>query len=104
MEPGQPDWGPDSHSFALSYTSAEHRFRLHLMVNAWWQPLHFRLPPTGLADGCWHRWIDTALPSPNDIVVWAEAPPIPDHAYAVQARSVVALVVRQRGGERAAAR
>jgi isoamylase len=98
VEPGQPDWGPDSHSFALSYSSAEHRFRLQLMVNAWWQPLRFRLPPTGLADGCWHRWIDTALPSPNDIVAWTEAPPLPDHAYAVQARSVVALVVRQSGG------
>ncbi|MEB3184716.1 MAG: isoamylase, partial [Cyanobacteriota bacterium] len=47
VEPFQPDWGPDSHSLALSYTSSEHRFRMHLMVNAWWQPLHFTLPPTG---------------------------------------------------------
>ena len=94
VEPCQPDWGPDSHSLALSFTSSEHRFRLHLMVNAWWQPLRFTLPPTGLADGRWHRWIDTARPSPNDIVAWEQAPPLPDHAYAVQARSVVALVVK----------
>ncbi|MCH9713289.1 MAG: isoamylase [Cyanobacteria bacterium] len=94
VEPGQPDWGPDSHSLALSYTSAEHRFRMHVMVNAWWQPLRFTLPPTGLADGRWHRWIDTALPSPDDIATWAEVPPLPDHAYLVQPRSVVALVVR----------
>jgi isoamylase len=94
VEPSQPDWGPDSHSFALSYTSAEHRFRMHVMVNAWWQPLRFTLPPTGLADGRWHRWIDTALPSPDDIATWAEVPPLPDHAYLVQPRSVVALVVR----------
>jgi isoamylase len=98
VEPGQPDWGPDSHSFALSYTSAEHRFRMHVMVNAWWQPLRFTLPPTGLADGRWHRWIDTALPSPDDIAAWTQVPPLPDHAYQVQPRSVVALVVRAGAG------
>ncbi len=103
VEPFQPDWGPDSHSLALSYTSSEHRFRMHVMVNAWWQPLRFTLPPTGLADGRWHRWIDTALPSPDDIVAWGEAPPLPDHSYRVQARSVVVLLVRQRDVESGAA-
>ena len=98
VEPGQPDWGPDSHSFALSYTSAEHRFRMHVMVNAWWQPLRFTLPPTGLTDGLWHRWIDTALPSPDDIVAWVEASNLPELAYTLQPRSVVALVVRLSGG------
>jgi len=33
-----------------------------------------------------------ASPSPDDIVSWREAPPLPDHEYWVQARSV--LVVR----------
>jgi hypothetical protein len=46
-----------------------------VMVNAWWQPLQFALPVTGLADGRWHRWIDTALPSPSDIVAWDEVTP-----------------------------
>jgi len=64
-----------------------------VMVKAWWQPLRFTLPPTGLADGRWHRWIDTACPSPGDIVPWAVAPALPDHAYRVQARSVVVLMV-----------
>ncbi|QVL53775.1 MAG: glycogen-debranching protein [Cyanobium sp. M30B3] len=94
VEPFQPDWGPDSHSLAVGYTSVGHRFRLHLMVNAWWQPLRFALPSTGLADGRWHRWIDTALPSPDDIVAWGDTPPLADHAYAVQPRSVVALLGR----------
>jgi glycogen operon protein len=94
VEPFQPDWGPDSHSLALSYTSVEHRFRLHLMVNAWWQPLRFSLPPTGLTDD---RWIDTALPSPDDIVAWSEAPALPEPAYCAQPRSVVVLVVRVEG-------
>jgi isoamylase len=93
VEPHRPDWGPDSHSLAFSYTSAEHRFRLHLMVNAWWQPLRFALPATGVVDGHWHRWIDTALPSPQDIVAWEDAPPLSELAYRVQPRSVVALLV-----------
>ena len=105
VQPFQPDWSPSSHSLAFSLTCAEHRFRLHLMVNAWWEPLAFALPPT--ASGAdnpsfgaepWHRWIDTALPSPNDIVPWAEAVPLPEPRYTLQPRSVVAVVVGQPGG------
>jgi isoamylase len=94
VEPDRPDWSECSRSFAVTITSVGERFRWHLMVNAWWQPLHFTLPPTGLADGRWHRWIDTALPSPDHIVGWEEAPPLPDQAYRVLARSVVVLLVR----------
>ena len=104
VQPFQPDWSPSSHSLACTLTSAEHHFRLHLIVNAWWEPLAFALPPTGLdADASalarepWHRWIDTALPSPTDIVPWGEAVPLPEATYTVQPRSVVALVVGQPG-------
>jgi len=92
VEPYRPDWSPDSHSLALSYFSAEHRFRLHLLVNAWWEPLRFTLPPTGQADGRWHRWIDTALPAPDDIVPWSQAPVLAECGYRVQPRSVVVLL------------
>ncbi|MEO1002527.1 MAG: isoamylase [Cyanobacteria bacterium J06638_7] len=92
VEPFQPDWSHDSHSLAFTCSSAEHSFRLHLMVNAWWQGLEFRLPPTDLEGEGWHRWIDTALPSPGDIVAWAGAPPLTGSRYGVQPRSVVALV------------
>jgi glycogen operon protein len=105
VQPFQPDWSPDSHSLAYTLTSAEHRFRLHLMVNAWWQPLTFVLPPTALEDADptfaadpWHRWIDTALPSPNDIVPWAEAVPLREASYTLQPRSLVALVVGHPAG------
>ena len=104
VQPFQPDWSPDSRSLAYTLTSAEHRFRLHLMVNAWWQALEFTLPPTALADDDpafaadpWHRWIDTALASPSDIVPWAQAVPVAEARYTVQPRSVVALVVGQPG-------
>ena len=105
VQPFQPDWGPDSHSIAYTLTSSEHRFRMHVMVNAWWEPLHFVLPPTALNDENlafnghpWHRWIDTALPSPSDIVRWSEAVPLQEPSYTVQPRALVALVVGQPGG------
>ena len=101
----QPDWGHDSHSLAFTVTSVEHRFRLFLIVNAWWQPLTFELPPTASVDpepiftgDCWHRWIDTARSSPEDIVTWEEAVPLAEPTYTVQPRSLVALVVGRPGG------
>ena len=51
------------------------RFRLHMMANAWWQPLTFAVPEPGDGYGAWQCWIDTALPSPQDCLAWdAEAP------------------------------
>lgn len=100
VEPFQPDWGAESRSLAFTTTSLQHRFRLHLIANAWWQELVFTLPPTsgedadaGWSGEPWHRWIDTALPSPNDIVPWEQAPPLAEPTVVVQPRSVVALVV-----------
>ena len=104
VQPFQPDWGPESRSLALTLTSVDHRFRLHLIVNAWWQELVFTLPPTALSKGDdsltgepWHRWIDTALASPDDIVPWRQAPPVNEPTYKLQPRSVVALVVGHAG-------
>jgi pullulanase/glycogen debranching enzyme len=65
----------------------------HIMLNAYWEPLEFELPPVG--DGGprpWRRWIDTSLDSPHDIVEWEQAPAVPGHTYPVGPRSVVVLV------------
>ena len=60
----------------------------HLILNAYWESLEFELPPTS---GTWRRWIDTSLPSPQDIVEWQAAPPVPGATYTVGPRSVAAL-------------
>ncbi len=64
----QPDWSSDSHSIAFStYVTKEHRL-LYFIFNAYWEPLEFELPPRDGGKNPWHRWIDTSLDSPRDIV------------------------------------
>ena len=86
---GQPDWGEDSHAIALNGELRQEDRSFHLILNAYWEPLDFELPP--LKKGSWRRWIDTALEPPNDITPWREAPVIPDAAYRADCRSVVML-------------
>jgi glycogen operon protein len=88
---GPADTGYTSHALALSRTSADGTVRLHLMVNSWWEPLTFTLPPAGATSG-WRQWIDTSLPSPEDIHLWTEAPPVPGSEYRVGPRSVAAVI------------
>ena len=63
----------------------------HFILNAFWEPLEFELPPAAIGRGPWQRWIDTALKSPLDTVEWQAAPPVPGDTYRAAARSVVLL-------------
>ena len=92
VKPGQPDWSQHSHSIAVSAELRNERLLFYLILNAYWEPLHFELPPVsnGSANQ-WRRWIDTALDSPLDIVPWQTAPSISGHSYRAEARSVVVL-------------
>ena len=90
---GQPDWSTSSHSLALSIEVRTQKLRFHVIVNAYWEPLDFELPPLDDGDeGRWRRWIDTALDSPHDIVEWQEASPVPGQSYQAGPRSVVVLL------------
>jgi glycogen operon protein len=84
----QPDWGPHSHSLALEMELPEDGLCFYLILNAYWEPLDFELPP---AEGPWRRWIDTTLACPEDIVLWQTALPTAGPAYRAGPRSVVAL-------------
>jgi glycogen operon protein len=93
----QPNWSEDSHSVAFTVESVQGRFRLHVMLNAYWEPLVFELPPVKRGgEGPWHRWIDTSLDAPHDICDWVEAPAVSDTTCLVQPRSIVFMVVRPR--------
>ncbi|MFM8673657.1 MAG: glycogen debranching enzyme, partial [Vulcanococcus sp.] len=93
VEPGQPDWGPDSRSFAVTVTSTAQRFRWHLMANAWWEPLRFDLPPADAGDRTWRQWIDTAEESPAEILAWGEGHPVEGGHCQLAPRSIQVVVV-----------
>jgi isoamylase len=82
----RPDWRPSSHSLALMAKLTIERVSLHVILNAYWEPLEFELPPAP-----WRRWIDTFLDSPHDIVDWHHAPAVAGHRYRAEPRSVVVL-------------
>jgi glycogen operon protein len=86
---GQPDWGEDSHSIAFTAELKQEKILFHLILNAYWEPLDFALPPVG--GNSWRRWIDTSLRSPQDIVEWQAATPFPGNGYRAGPRSVVVL-------------
>ena len=87
----QPDWSDYSHSVALSVELPEQNLLVYFIFNAYWEQLEFELPVNADDRTPWHRWIDTYLDSPQDIVEWQTAPAILDQAYKVGSRSVVVL-------------
>jgi glycogen operon protein len=88
----QPDWNDNSHSIALSGELRRDKLIFHLILNAYWEPLDFELPPSlEMGRGPWRRWIDTSLDSPNDIVPWETLTEVKDGTYRVGQRSVVML-------------
>jgi glycogen operon protein len=91
MKLDQPDWGDKSLSVALNGELREEGLRFYLVLNAFWEPLTFELPALPAANS-WRRWIDTSLDSPDDIVVWNDAPTVPGRTYRVADRSVVMLI------------
>jgi glycogen operon protein len=91
----QPDWSNSSHSIALSAELPEENLGIYFIFNAYWDQLEFELPLTANDQTSWHRWIDTYMDSPHDIVKWQTAPAIPDLTYRVGPRSVVVLWTRQ---------
>ncbi len=86
----QPDWSHCSHSLAFSADVPGHELTLHLILNAYWEPLDFELPIL-TNGGAWRRWIDTALDPPQEIVEWQTAQPVPGGIYHAAPRSVIVL-------------
>jgi len=94
----RPDWSSHSHSLAFTLRSLGGRFLLHCMLNAYWEPLTFELPPVAPdAQQGWRRCIDTALASPDDIRRWESGAAVDQPNYVVQPRSIalLALALRQ---------
>jgi glycogen operon protein len=96
VEPGLPDFSAGSRTLAFSLdgsrTGREPDRDFYFACNAWREPVDFRIPnsPSGKP---WRRAIDTALPSPLDIVATGEGPRVPFLSiYPVAAHSMVVLI------------
>jgi glycogen operon protein len=88
----QPDWNDWSHSLAFSAEIKNENLLVHFIMNAYWEFLEFELPRVGdHGETVWHRWIDTALEAPLDIVEWQAAPEVLRSVYRAEPRSVVVL-------------
>jgi isoamylase len=92
VELGRPDWRPTSHSIAFTARLPIERMSFHVLINAYWEPLDYELPP--ISEGVrapWRRWIDTFLDSPDDIVEWEHASVVAGRTYRAAPRSMVVL-------------
>ncbi len=91
---GHPDWGEDSHSLAFTLQHPEADFLIHVLLNAYWEPLSFELPalPAGQT---WRRFVDTSHPSPEDLCEPPESGPVQKDRYLVAPRSAVILTAHQ---------
>jgi glycogen operon protein len=91
VEVGQPDLSDDSRSIALTFHAAG--ASLHLICNAWWEPLAFGLPAVE-GPAAWRRVLDTSLDAPDDLVRFEDAPSVEAESYEAGPRSVVLLAAR----------
>ncbi len=102
-EPYQPDWGFMSRTLAFAldgrFTGREHDpdYQIdndfYVAMNAWSEPLTFRIPPAPTRRR-WRRLIDTARPSPEDIIGEGDkAPAVAEGStYTVAAFSTLVLI------------
>ena len=93
---GQPDWSYYSHSLAFTLRHPEAKEHLHVMLNAYWEPLTFELPLPEEGQ-CWHRIVDTSLSLPETVCEINAAHPFKGEAYQVEARSCVVLMEKTKG-------
>jgi glycogen operon protein len=95
VRPGKPDWSHDSHSIALTTRSMAGSVVFHFMLNSWWQPLAFELPPAQELPGCcWRRWLDTSLASPAEILPLDEARVVEGGIYELPPHSLAVMLAR----------
>ena len=93
-----PGWNdPSSRALAFTLGSFEaagvpQDVDIHVILNMEWEDLDFDLPP--VEGRQWHRLVDTALPSPDDIVTPDETVMIDGNMYRAQKHSVIVLISR----------
>jgi glycogen operon protein len=87
----KPGWN-DSNARCLACTRAGFGSQpdLHAVLNMYWDALDFEVPIVPARR--WRRLVDTAQPSPEDIVEAAHQEPIEGDRVRVEGRSVLILL------------
>ncbi|MEX1368064.1 MAG: glycogen debranching protein GlgX [Nannocystaceae bacterium] len=93
VRPGQPDWSDTSRTLAFSLSRAHDDQAIYVAINGWREALRF-VPPRPEAGLAWHRAIDTAAPTPHDIVEPGQEARWSELELELAPRSVVVLVER----------
>lgn len=87
-----PDWSADSHSLAFTMRHPQSGEQLHVILNAYWEPLKFELPALESTQR-WVRIVDTTQAPPNDICLKKDFITKDQNSYVAGERSVVVLMV-----------
>jgi glycogen operon protein len=86
-----PGWNdPEARVLGMTLAGFNGDSDLHVMFNAYWDKLDFAVP--AVAGRTWKKVIDTAQPSPQDIVDPGGGTPVTGATCTVQGRSVVVLM------------
>jgi glycogen operon protein len=93
----EPAWDdPDCQLLAFTLAAvAEGEEDLHVVMNMSGRAVEAEVPP--IADRTWYRAVDTALPSPDDVVPRDAEPRVGGASYRVGPRTVVVLEARLGG-------
>ena len=87
----KPGWNdPNARCLAFTFGGFDDESDLHAVLNMYWDALDFEVP--SVPGRRWRRFIDTARPSPEDIVEAARQAPIEGDRVRVAGRSVLVLL------------
>ncbi|PMB49955.1 glycogen debranching enzyme [Fischerella thermalis CCMEE 5205] len=86
-----PGWcDPDARVLAYTMGGFEGEADIHVMLNMYWEALDFEIP--SITGREWYKIVDTAEPSPMDIMEQGKETIVSGNVCTVQGRSVVILI------------
>ena len=87
----QPGWDdPNARAFSCTLGGFDGAVDIHLMFNMHWETLDFEIPQ--IEGRKWYKVVDTAEPSPTDILDPCQEVMISGNSFLVKDRSVVVLI------------
>ena len=90
----EPGWNdPNARALAFTLAGFDGEEDIHVLLNMYWEPLDFELPP--LHGRGWHLAVDTAENAPLDAAEPGQEKQVTARSFCAQGRSVAVLVSRE---------